>query len=101
MIAAILDTHIAIWSRTDRSRLSLTQRTALDRLEKGGRTVGISDITIWEIALAHSKGRLEVDSPLEEWLFELETHPFVRVLPLDSRIVIEATCLGDDLHRDP
>ena len=55
---ALLDTHILLWWFEAPKRLSASQRHSLKKANDR-RALGISDVTIWEIAM--------LTLPLEEW----------------------------------
>jgi PIN domain nuclease of toxin-antitoxin system len=97
----LLDTHILVWWRTEPQRLSRQQRRVLEELEAQAGVARISAMTLWELAKMVERGRLQVDSPLDLWLAEIEAHPMLSVVPIDARIAAESVNLGADFHRDP
>jgi PIN domain nuclease of toxin-antitoxin system len=101
MLSVLLDTHILVWWRAEPERLSQAQSRILRDLESRSQPVGISAITLWELAKLVQLGRRRINQPLGEWLAEIETHPMIRVLPIDAAVVTESVQLGDDFHRDP
>ena len=101
MISFLLDTHILVWWRTEFHRLSKPQAQVLEKLEEQGQPVGVSAISLWELALLMHRGRITVDMPLGMWLDRLETHPLITIFPLTTKIAAESVRLGDDFPRDP
>ena len=101
MTGALLDTHILVWWRSSPHRLGKANARRLTELERRGEALGISAITLWELAKMVERGRLEIDQPLDLWLEEIESHPLVSVLPITARIAAESVRLGDDFHKDP
>ena len=101
MAAILLDTHILIWWRIDSKRLSRVQVRRLQDLESRQEPIGISAITLWEIAMLSARGRIEIAEPLEVWLDEIERHALIEVMPLTARIAAESVQLGPDFHNDP
>ncbi len=92
----ILDTHVLLWARADPDRLtpaaheSLAQATAW----------GISDITLWEIAMLHRKGRIELAVPLAEYLSVIAAE--AQVLPISPKVAAAVGSLPRDFPaRDP
>ena len=63
--------------------------------------IGISAISCWEIAKLVEYGRLPLVADLPEWFEIALGFPGVTLLPLTPDIVIEATSLPGDFHRDP
>ncbi len=73
----------------------------LTECEESGRPIGISAITLWEMAMLAARGRIVVSRPLELWLSEVENDPLIEVFPLTSRIAVESAQLGDGVQIDP
>jgi PIN domain nuclease of toxin-antitoxin system len=101
VISHLLDTHILLWWRTELRRLSRTQAQVLEELEEQGRPVGLSAISLRELAMMLHRRRISVDLPLDVWLDSIESHPLITILPLTTKIAAESVRLGDDFSRDP
>ncbi len=97
----LLDTHIVIWWLTDDRKLAKGHAKLLERSERSGSTVGVSVISLWEIAKLVERGRIELTQSVDDCLEQLETSAFVTVLPLSARVAIESTRLGTRFHADP
>jgi PIN domain nuclease of toxin-antitoxin system len=96
----VLDTHAWIWWLHGDVRLGRHAQNKLDQLSPDARPA-ISDISLWEVAMLVSLGRLELQSTLETWL-AVAAHPkTVRVLPITTRIAAEVARLPDTFQRDP
>jgi PIN domain nuclease of toxin-antitoxin system len=74
---------------------------ALDQIGAAGEQVGLSSISLWELAMLSSRDRIRLRGSLDTLLDDIELHPLVRVLPIDARIAAESTRLGDRYPRDP
>src|SRR5882672_2717911 len=61
----LLDTHIWIWSVSERERLTQSVAKALDDPEN---QLWLSPISIWEAMLLHRKGRLQIAEGFSTWL---------------------------------
>jgi PIN domain nuclease of toxin-antitoxin system len=60
----------------------------------------VSDISLWEVAMLVSRGRLELTEPLADWL-EIASHPrTVRVIPISPAIAAATTAIAATV-RDP
>jgi len=101
MLSYLLDTHIYIWWRLGSSQLTREQLKALDHSEETGQSVGLSAISIWELAMLHAKGRIEVTLPLHVWLKQASTNPGVEILPMDADVCAESVSLPTGFHKDP
>jgi PIN domain nuclease of toxin-antitoxin system len=93
----LADTHVLLWALNQPQRLSRGIRSIL---EDEATTVCYSSISLWEIAIKHGLGKLDLlgHSP-EEFLAELERSFFVH-RPLDPHSLISSYHLPSH-HRDP
>jgi PIN domain nuclease of toxin-antitoxin system len=80
-------------------KLSREQCRALDDAERRGECVGISAMSLLEIALLN-EGRQRLSVRLDQVFHELDTNPAIRIIPLTTDVALEMTALGDAL-RDP
>jgi len=97
----LLDTHVLVWLRQNRGRLSSRQHEVLAELDRRGGTVAISAITLWEIAMLSAKKRIEFPRPLPDVLREIEEAAWLEVLPINAAVATESVSLDPDLHADP
>lgn len=99
-MTALLDTHILIWWLQGDGPLSPGQRRVLNAAD-GDSPLRISDISLWEIAMLQSLGRIHLALPLREWLEKAVAPPLVRRHGISPAIAAELTALPDSFHRDP
>jgi PIN domain nuclease of toxin-antitoxin system len=97
----LLDTLVMIWWLTDDRKLSREHAKLLERSERSGTAVGLSAISLWEIAKLVERGRIELTQSVDESFEQLETSAFISILPLTGRVAIESTRLGARFHADP
>ena len=64
---ALLDTHVLLWWHGDRGRLSREQRDVI-AAAGADSPLEVSDISLWEVAMLYSLGRIRLTIPLREWL---------------------------------
>ena len=64
---ALLDTHILIWWHGDHDRLSRNQLKVIEAADAES-PLQVSDISLWEVAMLYSLGRIRLTIPLREWL---------------------------------
>ena len=101
MLSYLLDTHIYVWWRLGTGDLTRAQTIALDHAEASGEFVGLSEISIWEMAMLSSKGRLNLNNiPLHKWLKRVENDPGLKILPMDAEVCTESVSLPSGFHRD-
>jgi PIN domain nuclease of toxin-antitoxin system len=97
----ILDTHVWFWFaqtdlKLDRSSALAVIRSALEK-----NRLAVSVISVWELAMLESKGRLALRPNGQQWIDEALSLPGLELLPLTPRIAVESTRLPGDLHGDP
>lgn len=63
--------------------------------------MGVSIISCWEVAKLVEYNRLDLPSPVQDWIDKALQYPGIRLLNLTPRIVVEATQLPGNFHRDP
>jgi len=95
----VLDTHVWVWWVLDNEKLSTRQQETIKENEAG--EIGISAISIWEIAKLVELKKLELPHSLEDWFAEALNYPGIRVIELTPDIAIESTRLPGKFHRDP
>jgi PIN domain nuclease of toxin-antitoxin system len=95
----LLDTHIWVWWVHDDARLTKAQREIIHTNETA--EIGISSISLWEIAKLVERKRLELPFPLSEWFEQALSYPGIRILNLTPDIAIESTHLPGEFHQDP
>ncbi len=99
-MTALLDTHVLVWWFNDRHRLSAAQ---CDVLASAGAEspLLVSDISLWEVAMLHDRGRIRLAMPLREWLERATAPPIVRRQGISPAIAVAVAALPDSFHRDP
>lgn len=63
--------------------------------------LGVSLISVWEIALLASKGRISLETPVKEWIESALNRPGLVLADLDAGIAIESCSLPGAFHADP
>jgi PIN domain nuclease of toxin-antitoxin system len=96
----LLDTHILVRWLADPKRLSRDQTRILNEVIRRRETVGISAITLLEVAILSRDGPLRMKLSMDDVFSELEASPVFRILPLTIEIAKEVSSLGAAL-RDP
>ncbi|MDE0680458.1 MAG: type II toxin-antitoxin system VapC family toxin [Gammaproteobacteria bacterium] len=97
----LLDTHVLIWwVNGNNDRLSASQKTILESAGPGNPLL-ISDISLWEVAMLYSLGRVRLMIPLRDWLQKAAAPPLVRRIGISPAVAAEIDRFPESFHRDP
>lgn len=96
----LLDTHVYLRWRTEQAKLSKEQARAIKHATANSESVGISGITLIEMALLSQGGTIRLRRSLEELFTDLRSEPMIEVLPITPEIAVEMAALFPIL-RDP
>jgi len=94
----LLDTHVAIRWLVEDKKLSREQSRLLEAAVRRGEPVALSAMSLLEIAMLASQGRLRPRA--DEFFEELQANPLFRIFPLSYEVALEVASLGVTL-RDP
>jgi PIN domain nuclease of toxin-antitoxin system len=94
----LLDTHVVAWAAGDPKRLSREAASAIRRARRGGG-LAVSAITVWELALLVSRGRVQVYGSVESSVRTLLED--TTVIPITPEIAALATQFPDGYPPDP
>lgn len=91
----LLDTHYALWWQTGDARIS----DELCRLVEGADEVFVSQVSLWELSIKASLGRLRIDLPM--FAKQVDTMGFSWTPIGNAHLlkVADLPCFDD--HRDP
>jgi PIN domain nuclease of toxin-antitoxin system len=96
----LVDTHVLVWIAAAPDKLSAKARAAIDEARKTGKGLGISDISLFEISVLASKGRVDPSVvSLESYLEEIESR--FAVFPITGRACARAAQLPRTYPKDP
>jgi PIN domain nuclease of toxin-antitoxin system len=95
----LLDTHIVVRWLVDDRRLSRDQRRVLERAVRRAEPVGLSAITLVEIAVLTGGTKAALKTSLAGFIEDLQANPIFHVFPLTYEIALEVASLG--VLKDP
>jgi PIN domain nuclease of toxin-antitoxin system len=101
MTALLLDTHIWLWyaeGNADRLPPSSVKKLEQARQESGLR---VSSISVWEVGILHAKERIQLSTPLRDWVRRALAPAGITLLPLDADTAVESTVLPGEPLGDP
>ena len=93
----VLDTHAWIWWAASPARLSARARAAIE----GAGAIGVSAISVWELAMLVAKERLELDRDVLAWARQALALPRVELLALTPEIAVASAGLPAAFPGDP
>jgi PIN domain nuclease of toxin-antitoxin system len=97
----LLDTHYWIWFEAGDAE-AFTRRTLATIQEAAAQgQLLVSVISIWELGLLESRGRVQLNAPCEEWVRNALATPGLSVAPLTPEIALDSTRLPGRFHADP
>jgi PIN domain nuclease of toxin-antitoxin system len=96
----LLDTHVLLWMVSSPSKISraATREIRKAQLEGG---CAIASISLWELAMLFSKGRLKASSTIEASIREIVDSAAVTVLEITPEIAGLAMAFPETYPRDP
>ena len=96
----LLDSHTFIWLANGDLQLGPEARSAI-REAYDADALFLSPISLWEIALKASRGRLTFDRPLRPWLQDALRLTRARLAPITAEIALDCAELPAEFHGDP
>jgi PIN domain nuclease of toxin-antitoxin system len=97
----LLDTHVWLWLNAGRQSQSCNRNATRINAAAAAGTLRIAAISLWEIALLASRGRIVLGKSIGLWLEEALADPGPAIDPLSRKIAVESDALPDVFDRDP
>ncbi|RYD46974.1 MAG: type II toxin-antitoxin system VapC family toxin [Verrucomicrobiaceae bacterium] len=91
LVAAVFDTHVWVWSAAGDAKA--------ENLKSFSGTAILSAISLWEVSMLATRGRLTL-LPDEETWFSHNLESPISLAPLTAEIAL-ASCRLPDFHGDP
>lgn len=96
----VLDTHAWLWWLNNPEDLSTAARSRIEQ-SMASRSVYVSTISTWEVAMLVAKGRLRLSMDVNDWVAKTEALPFLHFLPVTNQIALKSVNLPGVIHSDP
>lgn len=93
----VLDTHLWLWLIN--GNFDRFPEHWMPMFEEAFH-LGVSPVSCYEIALAHSRGRIKLPGTVKEWFDEALESAGIELVPLTADISVRAVALSP-VHRDP
>lgn len=94
----LLDTHALIWLASEPGRLSKKATEAIRKASNEGG-VGISAMTLWELAWLATHGRIVINGTAEAFVERITSR--TAILPITPRVAVLANQLPANYPGDP
>ena len=100
MSRLLIDTHVWLWIVFAEPFI---KSSALEAIEQASveNTLYLSPISMWEVALKQSRGKLNIDRPIRDWLTHAATIPGLQLAQITPSIAAECAELPAAFHGDP
>ena len=100
-VPLLLDTHYWIWLQSGAAeQFSDRILKAIEGAAAHGNLL-VSVISVWELGMLEAKGRIQLQSPCEEWVKNALETPGLQLAPLTPEIALDSTRLPEPFHGDP
>ncbi len=96
----VLDTHTWIWFISKPEVLSKRAKKAVSAAVEE-KSVLISSISAWEVALLVKQKRLTLSLDVTDWIAKSEGLPFIQFIEISNSIAVKSVNLPQPLHPDP
>lgn len=95
----LLDTHIVIWLAFAPEKISRPAADTIRNAELSGEILGVSAMTIYEVARTIRSGRIQLSVPENIFLDRIISQ--FKVLPVSDSVAVCAAQLSAPFHGDP
>ncbi len=96
----LLDTHIWIWLVNGDRRVSSSKFLNLINRMAESSGIRVSVISVWEVGMLESKGKISLPYSCLEWVQRALRSPGISLVPLTPEIAIESSRLPGTFHGD-
>ena len=95
----LLDTHVVIWLALSPELISNRAKAAIGNAESAGAILGISVMTLYEVANTIRRGRIQPSVPHEVFLRRIGSR--FNVISVSEAIAVRAATFPAPFHGDP
>src|SRR5882757_338203 len=96
----LLDTHAWIWLALAEPKFKEDALSQIRRNSSEG-SLFLSPISMWEVALKASRGKLALDLPIREWILRASRLPGLNMVTITPEIAAQCAELPPEFHGDP
>ena len=96
----LLDTHVWLWLMSREGNMKPSAIRVVEEAAHFG-LVGVSAISVWEVAMLEAKGRIRLSKDCLSWVNEALRAPGLGLIPLTPEIAVDSSRLPGVFHGDP
>lgn len=96
----LLDSHTFVWLANGDKRLGSEARRLIREAFRDD-SLYLSPISLWEISLKASRGKMLLDRPLRPWMNDALRLTRAHLAPITPEIVLECAEVPAEFHGDP
>lgn len=96
----LVDTHVWLWEVAGTGRFQPDLREKINDAAQADR-LRLSVISIWEISMLASRGKIELGKPTAAWLAEARANSRIVIEPLSPEIALASCYLPAGFRSDP
>ena len=97
----MLDTHVWVWLLNGDEVLKGSKCLPVIERAVEHSQIRISAISVWEIGMLESKGRIRFPVSCIDWVQRALAAPGISLVPLTPDIAVESSRLPGNFHGDP
>jgi PIN domain nuclease of toxin-antitoxin system len=94
----LVDTHVVIWLLTAPERISPLAAQSIEKAGEDGELPGVSTATLFELAYAQRRGRVQINVP--DTVFLERMRSWFNIRPVTDAIALQAAAFVE-FHGDP
>lgn len=97
----LLDTHAWVWYLEGKKELEGSPLIPIIEAASEESRLSVASISLWEIAMLESKGRIGFRIPCLQWLLNALEMPGVSLVPICAQLAVDSANLPGEFHGDP
>jgi PIN domain nuclease of toxin-antitoxin system len=97
----LLDTHAWVWFLEGKKKIEGSRLIPVLESAAEESRLSLASISLWEIAMLESKGRIGFRIPCLQWILNALKMPGLTLVPIVAEIAEDSANLPGDFHGDP
>jgi len=97
----LLDTHVWVWYLEGKNELERNPLIPIIESASEESRLSVASISLWEIAMLESKGRIGFRIPCLQWILNALEMPGLSLVPIGPQLAVDSANLPGEFHGDP